>query len=75
MEEVGLTDEVSRMKGHIHLDNREFYMAVVQSIPLFGLETWVIYPCIGRMLGIFHQQVINSLTGQQPRLQVDGSWV
>ena len=24
MEEVGLTDEVSRMKGHIHLDNREF---------------------------------------------------
>ena len=35
-----------------------FYIAVVQSILLFGLETCVVAPHIKRILGGFHQSVV-----------------
>ena len=32
----------------------QIYLAVVQSVMLYGLETWVMTPHIGRVLGGFH---------------------
>ena len=34
---------------------------------LFGTETWVVTPCMGRVLGGFLDQVTRSLTGWLPR--------
>ena len=36
---------------------RNFYIAVVQSILLFGSDTWVVTPHIKRILGGFHHIV------------------
>ena len=41
----------TRILGHI-------YIVVVQSILLFGLEIWVVTPHIKRILGGFHQSVV-----------------
>ena len=29
-----------------------FYLVVVQSVLIFGSETWVMSPCVGRALGV-----------------------
>ena len=42
---------------------RRIYVAVVKAVLLFGLETWVMKPCIGRVLGRFHHIVARRLTG------------
>ena len=42
-------------------------MEVVQEVLLFGSETWVMSPHIGRMLGGFYHRVICQLKGQNPR--------
>ena len=52
-----------------------FYIAEVQVVLLYGSETWVMYPLIGRMMGGFHQRVVCRLTGQQPRRRKYGMWV
>ena len=52
-----------------------FYMEVVQAVLLYGLETWVMLPHIGRTLGVFHHRVVRRLTGRQPRRGLEGSWV
>ena len=38
-----------------------FYIAVVQSILLFGLEIWVTKPHIKRVLDGFHQSVVQRI--------------
>ena len=43
----------------------QIYLAVVQSVMLYGLETWVMTPHIGRILGGFHQRVDCRLKGKQ----------
>ena len=50
-------------------------MAVVQAVILYGSETWVMTPCIGRVLDGFHHRVGCRMTGQQPRRGWDGGWV
>ena len=35
-----------------------FFKSVVQSVLLFGVETWVLTPCMGRVLGDFQNQVV-----------------
>ena len=50
-------------------------MAVVQAVMLYRLETWVMTPRIGRVLGGFHHRVARRLTGQHPRRGQDGGWV
>ena len=44
----------------------QIYLAVVQSVMLYGSETWVMTPHIGRVLGIFHHRVDRRITGRQP---------
>ena len=58
----------ARTLGHI-------YLAVVQSVMLYGSETWVLTPHMLRVLGGFHYRVSRRMTGRQPQKGRDGSWV
>ena len=50
------------------------FKAVVQAVLLFGSETWVLSPCMGRTLGGFQHWVVRLLTGKQPWRLTDGRW-
>ena len=50
------------------------FKSVVQSVLLFGAETWVVTPCMVRVLGGLQYQVTWRLTGQIPRQRMDGKW-
>ena len=58
----------ARTSGHI-------YLAVFQLVMMYGSETWVINPGIGRVFGGLHHRVARRQTGRQPRLGRDGMWV
>ena len=61
---------ISRVLGREGADERtsgRFYLAIVQAILVFVLETWVTTPRIGRILGRFHHWVEQRITGKQPR--------
>ena len=45
----------------------QIYLSVVQSIVLYGSETWVLIPRMQRVLGGFHHRVDRRLTGRQPQ--------
>ena len=51
-----------------------FLKYVVQSILIFGAETWVVTPLMGRILGGFQDQVVRQLAGRPPRRRTDGKW-
>ena len=50
------------------------FKAVFQSVLLFGAETCLFNPHMGRVLGVFQYQVIWQLTGRIPRRRLDGNW-
>ena len=51
-----------------------FLKSVVQSVLLFGLETWVATPRMGMALGMFQDQVARRITGRLLRQKPDGKW-
>ena len=51
-----------------------FFKVVVQVVILFGLETWVMTPCMGRDLGILHNRVDHCPTERHPRRLRFGRW-
>jgi hypothetical protein len=62
----GATPRVSRM----------FYKAVVQSILLFGSETWVMTNPMLKALESFHRRVACRIAGKQPYLhRRTGEWI
>ena len=52
----------------------QIYLAVVKLVIIYRSETWVMTPCIGRVLGGFHCRVALRLTGRKPRRGRDGVW-
>ena len=53
-----------------------FYKAVVQSVLLYGCETWVITPQVLRVLEGFHHRVARRLSGRRPYyLPAEDRWV
>ena len=44
----------------------QIYLAVFQSVMMYSLETWVMTPHIGRVLGGFHHRVALRITEKQP---------
>ena len=50
------------------------FKAVVQEVLIFGSETWVTTPHMGRALGGFHKRVARRITERQPQSLLDGSW-
>jgi hypothetical protein len=52
-----------------------FYKAIVQSILLYGSETWVVTPSVLRVLESFHNRVARRISGLLPRLDPrDETW-
>ena len=69
---------LSRIIGQEGVDphtSGNFYIAVVQAILIFGAETWVIYPRIGKTLGGLHHRVSRRLAGMHPWWDMTGGWV
>ena len=50
----------------------KIFKAVVQAVLLFGMETWVMTPCIERSLGRFQHKVTRRIIERHPRRQEDG---
>ena len=44
-----------------------FFKAMVQAVLLFGLDMWVINPCIGRSLGGVQHIVTSRIMGIHPK--------
>ena len=53
----------------------QIYLAVGQSIFLYGSEKWVMTPRIGRVLGGFHHKVARRLKGGKPWRGGDRVWI
>ena len=51
------------------------YVAVVQAVLIYGLETWVMTPRIGMFWGGFHYRVAHRLTVQQQQRGGDWRWL
>ena len=47
----------------------------MQSVIMYGSETWVLTPLTKRVLGRFHHRMAHRLTGRKPRKGRDGVWV
>jgi len=51
-----------------------FYKAIVQSVLLYGCETWVLTEPMLKVLRGFHHRVARRITNKQPYLQ-NGDWI
>ena len=52
-----------------------FYVVVVQSVLLFGSETWVMNPHLEKSLEGFHHWAVWWMAGMGPKSQRYGTWV
>ena len=52
-----------------------FYVSVVQSVLLFGSETWVITPRLENTLKGFHHKVVRRMAGMGTKRKWDGKWL
>ena len=50
-----------------------FYVAVVQELPLFGSETWVMTPRMEKDIESFHHRVVRRMVGMGPKHQQYGT--
>ena len=49
-----------------------FFKVVIQVVLIFGSDTWVVTPCMGKALGGVQTQVMRRLTGKIPLRTTDG---
>ena len=59
---------LSRILGQERVDSWtsvHFYLTITQAVFLFGAETSVVIPHIGRLLGGLHHRVVQIITGKQ----------
>ena len=54
---------------------RIFFKSVVKAVLLFGSDTWVVTPCMVKVLGGLQVQVEQRLKVRIPRRKTDGKWV
>ena len=52
-----------------------FYVAVVQAMILFGLETWVVNPRLEKALVGFHHRAVWKMVGMGTKHQLEVAWV
>ena len=55
-------------------ESRFFFTDMLQAVMIFGVETWVVKPCMGSVMGGFQYQVVRQLIGQTPQQKTDGKW-
>ena len=65
---LGREGEDIRMTGR-------FYVAVVQSVLLFGSKMKVMTPLLEKVLKGFHHRVVRRMAGMDPSSQWNGIWV
>ena len=68
---------VSRILGCEGLNSwtsGDFIKVVIQAVLLFGFDTWVVTPHVGRTLGGFRNSVDHQITGKQHQILPDGGW-
>ena len=51
-----------------------FFNEVVRVVLIFGSETWVLTPRMGRALGSFQQGVARWISERQPKMRKEGGW-
>ena len=51
-----------------------FFKVVIQSVLIFGAETWTVTPRMGKALREFQTQVARRMTGNLPRSTTDRTW-
>jgi hypothetical protein len=51
-----------------------FYKAIVQSVLLYGSESWVLTLAMEKQLQGFHRRCAQYITGQNIRQNKDGTW-
>ena len=51
-----------------------FFKVVIQVVLIFGSDTWVVTPCMGKALGGVQTQVMRRLKGKLPLRTTDGKW-
>ena len=54
--------------------SRFFFKSMVQSVLLFGAQTWLVAPRMGRVLGGIQDQVERRLMGSIPQQRAEGKW-
>ena len=54
---------------------RRLYVPVVQAVLLFGSDTWVLTPRLGKSLEGFHHRVARRMADMGPKCQWDRTWV
>ena len=69
-----LTQILSR-EGEDAQTSSHIYLAVAQSVMLYGSDTWVLTPHMKRVLGGSDHRVARRLMGRQPRRERDGGWI
>ena len=70
-------DILSRILGQEGADYRtsgRFYLDIMQADLIFGVEIWVISPCIGKVMGGFHNKMDWRISGKKPWQWADRSW-
>jgi hypothetical protein len=66
---------ILRREGATPRISAMFYKAVVQTVLLFGSESWVLTPSMLGKLEGFHQHIARRLTGRTPvYLRSEGTW-
>jgi hypothetical protein len=66
---------ILRREGATPRISAMFYKAVVQTVLLFGSESWVLTPSMLGKLEGFHRQIARRLTGRSPvYLRSEGTW-
>ena len=63
------------MEGADSHTSRTFYKEMVQAVILFGVESWMVSPLIGRTLGGFHHRVARRLAKIQPERNRAGTQI
>ena len=70
--DAAVTDH--RKIGGRFMEARHIFKVVLQVVFLFGLDTWVVKPFIGRIIGGFYHRFSRRLTGRHPRRKTYGIW-
>ena len=70
----GMVRRVLTREGATPAISGMFYKAIVQSILLYGCETWTITPAMLSALRGFHHRVARRLACRLPKLRQDGTW-
>jgi exonuclease III len=70
----GMIRRVLTREGASPMISGMFYKAIVQSVLLYGCETWTITPAMLKTLRGFHHRVARRLACRLPKLRQDGSW-